>query len=267
MGLATFDFVRDDPDIDRTFNAVDKGFLVVFTIELLMQFIYHGLYLLKDGWLVFDLVIIVASWSLDSLQIIRTFRIFRALRLITRVQTLKKIVTALFAVMPRMTAISALLALIFYIYGVMCTYLFQDLYERGLTDEDYFSRLDITCFTLFQIMTMEDWASVARQVMAVYSWAWMVFVTYLLITAFIVYNLVIAVVCDAVADVEHEYDQDPLENLDENHPQNVRRIMKLKSRMSDMTKSQTELLQTMHTAVRHLEMTSRRQMDSTDKKW
>ena len=186
----------------------------MFTVELAMQIFYHGLYLFRDGWLIFDFVIIIASWSLSSLQVIRTFRIFRALRLITRVQVLKKIVSALFAVMPRMTAISALLALVFYIYGVMCTYLFQDLYERGLTDDDYFSRLDVTCFTLFQIMTMEDWASVARQVMAVYSWAWAVFLSYVMITAFIVYNLVIAVVCDAVADVEHEFDEDPLENLE-----------------------------------------------------
>lgn len=70
-----------------------------------------------DGWLVFDLVIVVLSWSLESLQIIRAFRIFRALRIITRIETMRNLVAALFDIMPRLGAITALLLLIFYIFG------------------------------------------------------------------------------------------------------------------------------------------------------
>jgi hypothetical protein len=42
--------------------------------------------------LVFDLVIIVTSWTFSQVQIIRAFRIFRALRLITRVKVMKNLV-------------------------------------------------------------------------------------------------------------------------------------------------------------------------------
>jgi len=98
-----------------------------------------------------------------------------------------------------MFAIGALLILVSYIYAVMCTQLFKDLYDRQLTDEDYFGRLDRTAFTLFQLMTLDAWPDVARQVMAVYSWAWFPIGSYVIITSFVVVNLIVAVICDAIS--------------------------------------------------------------------
>jgi uncharacterized membrane protein YphA (DoxX/SURF4 family) len=167
MGIGTFDFIKNYPDRERAFELTDRCFLMIFTIELFVQFIYRGSMLLTDGWLVFDLVIIVTSWAFAELQIIRAFRIFRALRLITRVQVMQNLVigtfcrrpltvptstttltypllSALFGVMPRMVAIGLLLFLVSYIFAVMFTQLFKDLYERGKTDADYFGRLDET---------------------------------------------------------------------------------------------------------------------------
>jgi Ion transport protein len=92
MGLATFDFVKLNPPVNQAFETTDYIFLVIFTIELGLQFLYHGLRLLLDGWLVFDLVIVVTSWSFSSLQIVRTFRIFRALRLVSRVKILRNLI-------------------------------------------------------------------------------------------------------------------------------------------------------------------------------
>lgn len=92
MGIGTYDFVKQDPDVDRIFELVDKIFLIIFTVELGLQFIYHGWRLLLDGWLVFDLVIILTSWSFESVQIIRAFRIFRALRLVTRIKIMKNLI-------------------------------------------------------------------------------------------------------------------------------------------------------------------------------
>jgi hypothetical protein len=63
MGVSTFDFVTENPTVTAAFNNTDLGFLVVFTIELMMQFIYRGYSLFKDGWLVFDFVIILVSWA------------------------------------------------------------------------------------------------------------------------------------------------------------------------------------------------------------
>eukprot|EP00568_Trieres_chinensis_P003344 CAMPEP_0183297318 /NCGR_PEP_ID=MMETSP0160_2-20130417/4642_1 /TAXON_ID=2839 ORGANISM="Odontella Sinensis, Strain Grunow 1884" /NCGR_SAMPLE_ID=MMETSP0160_2 /ASSEMBLY_ACC=CAM_ASM_000250 /LENGTH=371 /DNA_ID=CAMNT_0025459117 /DNA_START=73 /DNA_END=1185 /DNA_ORIENTATION=+ len=200
MGVGTFDFVTDVPTTEAVFEKIDLAFLILFTIELVMQFIYHGLSLFLDGWLVFDFVIILLSWSLSGLQIIRAFRIFRALRLITRVKVLRDLVTALMDVMPRMAAISMLLLLLFYIFAVMFTVLFGDLYKDGHTDTDYFGGLGRSLFTLLVMMTM-DWTGATREIAAVYPWAPIPFSIFNMFSGFIIYNLVVAVVCDAVAMV------------------------------------------------------------------
>jgi len=92
MGIATFDIVKDNPDTQEAFEITDRVFLVIFTIELCMQFFFHGWRLLQDGWLIFDLIIIVTSWAFAELQIVRAFRIFRALRLITRIAVMQNLI-------------------------------------------------------------------------------------------------------------------------------------------------------------------------------
>lgn len=204
MGVGTFEFVTDNPEIDSAFEVVDQVFLIIFTIELAFQIAYLGFRLFLDGWLVFDFIIIVVSWSFSSVQIIRAFRIFRALRLVTRIEVMKNLVLAVFSVMPRMAAIGLLLLLIFYIFAVMFTQLFKDLYHEGKTSDDYFSRLDATFFTLFQIMTLDSWADIAREVIDDIQWAWLPFVIFVTISGFIVVNLIIAVICDAVSALEED---------------------------------------------------------------
>jgi hypothetical protein len=204
MGLATFDFVSDNAQISYAMEIVDEIFLIIFTVESGMQLLYHGWHLLQDAWLVFDLSIVLLSWYLHALQVVRAFRIFRAFRLITRLTVLKNLILAIFAVAPSMGSITALLLLIMYVFAVLCTELFGTLFVDGVTDIDYFSTLHTSLFTLFQMMTLEDWADIVRQIMAVNYWAWIIFSTYLVCTGFILYSLVIAVVCDAVAVSEND---------------------------------------------------------------
>jgi len=92
MGIDTFQFVHHNPGVANAFDKIDMAFLIVFTIELGMQFIFHGVNLLRDGWLVFDLVVITTSWAVTELWIVRAFRIFRAFRLITHIKLMKNLI-------------------------------------------------------------------------------------------------------------------------------------------------------------------------------
>jgi Ion transport protein len=96
MGIATFDFVRLHPFTNDVFEVMDAVFLILFTVELAFQAVYHGFYLLTDGWLVFDLIVIVMSWAFAQVQIIRAFRVFRAFRLVTRIEVMKNLVVGTF---------------------------------------------------------------------------------------------------------------------------------------------------------------------------
>lgn len=254
MGLATFDFVADDPQVDQIFQRVDKAFLVIFTIECAMQLVYLGASLFADGWLVFDLLIVVLSWSFESLQIIRAFRIFRAFRLITRVKPLRDLVLAIGAVMPRMYAIASLLLLIFYIFSVLFTELFSDL---PLSDT-YFKTLDTSLFTCMEMMTLE-WGDISREVMLYEPWAWAPFSAFIIITGFIVFNLIVAVVCDAVAITEKQVRE--LDGFESDNPEQKlyeaqERIDLLQLHINDMLRTQgqvQELIEMMASELLNIE--------------
>ena len=153
MGIATFPFVKNNPDLSYQFDLADQIFLIIFSVESCLQLLYFGWYLFKDSFLVFDLLTVIMSWALEGTQVIRAFRIFRAFRLIPKIQVMRNLVLALFSVMPKMSAISLLLMLIFFIFGVMMTTLFKGMYPETLT-QPYFESLWLSLFTLFQMMTL-----------------------------------------------------------------------------------------------------------------
>lgn len=225
MGISTFDFVRGDDNVERIFDNIDLAFLIIFTVEISLQFIYHGFELFFDGWLVFDFAVVSLSWIMgpyflernNSVRIFRSFRIFRALRLINRVKILRNLVNAIISVIPRMGSIMILLAVVFYIFGVMFTLLFMDAGKNDagkdcteLDEErkecvilsyDYFGRLDHTFFTLFQVMTMDNWVDITREYWGYNPYVWAPFCSFVVVSGWIVVNLIVAVICDAVYDL------------------------------------------------------------------
>lgn len=265
MGIGTFDFIKNNEKASDAFEMVDLIFLIIFTVELGLQFFYHGWRLFLDGWLIFDFAIITISWSFSEVQIVRSFRIFRALRLITRIKVMKNLILALFSVIPRMFAIGLLLFLVSYIFAVMFTQLFKDLFEDGVTEYDYFSRLDHTFLTLFQIMTLDNWADINREVMTVYSWAWAPFIAFVIITGFVVVNLIIAVICDAVSALEDEDraklygtgDDESTDHEESQHPalqEDVREQLDvLETYVDELTNMQEQTLRTLQILTRQLE--------------
>jgi hypothetical protein len=131
-----------------------------------------------------------------------------------------------------MFAIGILLTLVSFIYSVMFTQLFKDLYEEGHTDKDYFGRIDYTFFTLFQIMTLDDWADISRQVMNApnLGWTWLPIMTFVIMTAFVVVNLIIAVICDAISALNDD-DRKKLTGRYEEEDSDINMVEELSSEM------------------------------------
>jgi hypothetical protein len=242
LGIGTYDFVQNNKAASAAFVSIDKFFLIIFTIELVLQLVYRLIMFFSDGWLIFDFFIVVSSWSLESLQIFRSFRIFRAFRLITRIGPLRELVMSIALVMPRMYAIAALLILIFYIFAVLFTELFSEL----VLSEAYFTTLDASLFTCMELMTLE-WIGIARQVMDQISWAWLPFLVFIMLTGFIVFNLIIAVVCDAVQLVDKEIKaentgSEATEFFDTDTVYETRvRVEEIEQEITSMRKNQAEL--------------------------
>lgn len=181
----------------------DKVVIVVFCVELLLRIYAHGLSFFRGAWNIFDFVVVAITLapSNDSLAVLRSLRVLRVLRLVSAVPRLRRIVAALLHAVPGVGAIGALLLLVFYVYAVICTKLF------GAAFPDWFGSIGDSMYTLFQIMTLESWSmGIVRPVMEVYSWAWLVFVAFIVMSSFTVLNLFIAIIIDSMQTL-HETEQ------------------------------------------------------------
>ena len=175
-------------------HLLDRVVLVVFVIEVLARFyVFRGRFF-HDPWRVFDLVVVGIAITPfgGAFSILRALRILRVLRLVSLVPTMRNVVTALLKSLPGMASIIFLMGLVLYVSAVLATSQFRTI------SPEYFGSLSSSLFTLFQMMTVEGWPEIARGVMVHLPHAWLFFVAYLLVATFIILNLFIAVVVNAM---------------------------------------------------------------------
>lgn len=176
-------------------RRLDQIILGLFVIEIGLRFVAHGWRLLKDPWGLFDTVVIAIALVPASgpLAVLRALRVLRVLRLVSIVPSMKIVVQSLLSALPGMGSIVALLSLVFYVAAVIATQLF------GGAFPEWFGTLGASLYTLFQVMTLESWSmGIVRPVMEVYPFAWLYFVPFILIATFMMLNLFIAVIVDAI---------------------------------------------------------------------
>ena len=195
IGATTYQL---DPIFLNTIHILDYAITVFFVIEILIRFIgeKEKKNFLKDGWNVFDTIIVAISLipipNNSSFLVLRLLRIFRVLRLISVIPELKKIIEAILASIKRVFFVSLLLFIILYIYATMGSILFgEDVPER-------WADLGISLITLFQVLTLSSWENVMLPMQAIYWWAWIYFFSFISICSITILNLVIAILVDVV---------------------------------------------------------------------
>jgi voltage-gated sodium channel len=181
--------------------ALDKAALWIFTIELTLKIWVYRSRFTRDGWNVFDLVIVTIAWlpATGPLSVLRALRIMRVLRLLSVVPQMRAVIGALFRALPGMGSIVAVLMLVFYIAAVMATKLFGEQFPL------WFGTIGESMFSLFQIMTLESWSmGIVRPVMEYYPGAWAFFVPFIVVTSFTVLNLFIALIVNSMQSLQAE---------------------------------------------------------------
>jgi voltage-gated sodium channel len=176
-------------------HALDQAILTVFVAELAARIAVHRLGFFRDPWSLFDLFVvgIALAPTTEGLSVLRALRILRVLRLITVVPSLRRVVGGLVTALPGMGSILLLLCLIFYVFSVMGAKLY------GSTNPELFGGLGQAAYTLFQVMTFDDWsAGVAKPVMEQHPFSWFFFIVFILVSTFMALNLFIGVVVSAL---------------------------------------------------------------------
>ena len=192
LGLETSASVMQE--FGGALKALDALLLYLFTAELLLRiYAFRGRFF-RDPWGLFDFIVVAIAWMPASgpLAVLRALRVLRVLRLISVVPSLRNVVEAMLGALPGMGSIVLLMALLFYVFAVMATKLF------GADMDEQFGSLGASLFTLFQLMTLDDWANIVKPAMELQPYALLFFMPFIIISTFVVLNLFIGVIVESI---------------------------------------------------------------------
>jgi len=187
--------------------TLDRAILSVFVAEVLIKIVAYGRRFPRDPWNIFDFVVVAIGLvpATEGFSVLRALRVLRVLRLVSVVPSMRRVVQALLSAIPGMGSIVLLLSLLYYVAAVIATKLFGDAFPQ------WFGTIGGSMYSLFQIMTLESWSmGIVRPVMAVFPFAWLFFVPFILVTTFAVLNLFIAIIVSAM-ESEHRKEFEAME--------------------------------------------------------
>jgi voltage-gated sodium channel len=204
IGLSTY--VTDGAALGAI-AAVETVCVGIFVVEIVLRFMARttiGAFF-RDGWNVFDLVIVIAALipSANGIgPILRILRVFRVLRLVKTIPELRLIVNVLVRSVISMKYVSLLALILFYVYAVIGVKLFG---AGGHPMQPHFSSLHETFFTLFRVLTGDDWSQMRYELAASGRpvWAFSLYqVSWIIVATFLLVNLIVGAVINNYQKVQ-----------------------------------------------------------------
>jgi len=185
-------------------NLLDGICLAIFTIEIIMKLfatLDKPLEYFKNGWNTFDFIIVTAAY-MPGLEgqttILRLIRLLRVLRLLSAMPNLQIMVIALAHSIPRIGQMALLSSLLFYIYAVIG----QTLFSKH--DPEHWETLHLSLLSLFRTLTLEDWTDLMYKGMELYPWAWVFFVSFVLLATFVIFNMLIGIILTSMEEAREQ---------------------------------------------------------------
>lgn len=236
IGVDT-DINDSSPEVVPIFLVGENFFCVGFTFEIVVRFIAHKSkkVFATDGWCQFDTVLVSVmvfeTWiipfvgaggsamgNLTILRILRLLRLLRISRLFRLVPELGILVKGMAAAARSTLSTLGLLTGIIYVFAILITKWAKDTAiplseqegdisdwgaeyrpaEVGSEFLELFGDIPRSMFTLFQMMTMEDWSHITRACMHISPFLVVFYLLFILITTFTMLNMLIGVMCEVV---------------------------------------------------------------------
>ncbi len=193
-------------------ETVDSVILAVFIIEIALRLYVHRLKFFIRPWSLFDFTVVAIALipATGPLAALRALRVLRVLRLVSTIPAMRQVIEGLLSAIPGIASVATIMLLIFYVFSVIGSLLY------GETFPEWFGGLGNTMYTLFQIMTLESWSmGIVRPVMEQHPMAWLFFISYILTTTFVMLNLFIAIIVNAMhSGAEEEAKESRIETKD-----------------------------------------------------
>lgn len=172
----------------------------IFVVEMILKIYAERGDFFRSPWNWFDFLVVLVSLIpvTEQFSVLRILRVLRVLRIVTAVPQMRMIITALFRSVPGMGAVVGLFLVVIYTAAIISHQLF------GRAVPEFFGDLGTSLYTMFLLLTTENWPDVSDAVLAHYPMGWIFFVGYIALTTFVMLNLVIGVI---VTSMEQEVNE------------------------------------------------------------
>jgi len=188
----------DNDEAQKIFMQIDQGFLIVYTIELSINFYAHYFTpFFRSGWNIFDLIIIGASWipADTSMAAIRLLRVLRIVRITGKLKSFQLILKTLQESFSGIGSLLLLMLGIMSLYAILGTGLFG---QTSPLFADFFASL----WTLWITLNGESWPDFAAELAPDYWFYWLYFSSFTIIAGVVVLNMIVAVFIDKMTTTE-----------------------------------------------------------------
>jgi voltage-gated sodium channel len=196
IGLQTYDsLAKSWGGLFDTLNAICLTF---FVVELTIRITAYGARpwrFFRDGWNVFDFAMtvpVLLPGVRESTTALRVVRLLRVFRLVSALPEMRVLVAGLGRSVAPLMSMAVLVILLFYAYGMVGWILFSD------HDPAHWGSLGQSMLTLFSVLTLEGWVEIQDKALEFNEWSWVYFVSFVLVSSFVLINMVIAVLINGV---------------------------------------------------------------------
>jgi voltage-gated sodium channel len=205
LGLETYPSVR--ATYGSALVVLNACFYGVFVVELLLRIASYGRRpqdFFRSGWNIFDLVIIGAvalPVVREQAQLLRLLRLARIVRLVRFLPDARILVLTVIKSIPSVFSMVVLTLVLMFVYGMVGWSLF------GTALPQTWGTIGQAMLTLFILLTLENFPTYLAEAENVSPFAPVFFVSYVLLAAFLVFNLLIGIVISSMEKARRQ-DQD-----------------------------------------------------------
>jgi voltage-gated sodium channel len=216
VALALLTMPDIEPEVKATLTQLDNYALFVYGIEVTLRILSYGVKpweFFKQGWNVFDFLIVILSFGLFSGQtiILRLLRIFRLIRIFRFLPEVRVLTSSVMKSIPPLMSVGVLIFLTLFIYGMAGVYIFGDDLPEN------WGSITQAMTSLFILLTLENFPNYLEEAVVVSPWALPYYLSYIFVVVFTVLNVLIGIVLNAMDEAREENRQrtSELKNLNE----------------------------------------------------
>lgn len=197
---------------------LEHCFTAAFASELLLRFVAYGWTMVFSSENHLDIFLVslsvLATWILGPLQVdvtlLRKLTVLRTLRLVHLAAAVRfrpefkdmwALLKGLYESVETLFWTYVMIGCVLYFFAIVATSLIgkQDAFRDNAIAQEYFGDVLLSMLTLFQVMTLDSWSAIVRDLMKVQSWVVIFFIVFISIAVFVLMNLVTAII------VEHAF--------------------------------------------------------------